>query len=421
MGRATATRRARYLPQVAACAGAVSLRLALLLYGLYQDKVSRVRFTDVDYDVFTDAAKLVVTGRSPYEQTTYRYTPLLAWLLTPNVFVSPFFGKVLFAVIDVLVGYLQLQVLRRAGNSKRTSALLSSLWLLNPLAAVVACRGNAEPLVVLFVMCSLSALQRSRPLAGGLWFGLAVHAKMYPITYALPVALYLSQRHKMQDGVDSLQDGVDSLRGDTGEMDSGRVCRKGRRGFIRLLQRGFAKVLQIVRSLHVWTFFLAAASVFIGLACLFYQMYGWEFLDQAYLYHITRRDTRHNFSPYFYLLYLGAGSHWERTVGLAALVPQAILLLIASFAFYNDLPFCFFLHTYIFVSFNKVCTSQYFLWYMCLLPLVLPSLRLPWKKGLLLLMLWFSGQPFPGVCRLRGSCQHTSWNSKDMTPSWRSA
>ena len=82
---------------------ALCLRFALILYGEHDDFVE-VRYTDVNYDVFSDAAELVWNGQSPFARPTYRYTPLLALLLTPNTFVHPAFGKVLFAGCDLLVG-----------------------------------------------------------------------------------------------------------------------------------------------------------------------------------------------------------------------------------------------------------------------------------------------------------------------------
>lgn len=100
-----------------------------------------------------------------------------------------------------------------------------------------------------------------------------------------------------------------------------------------------------------------------------------------------RKDNRHNFSPYFYFIYLSFESITPSQSGLMFL-PQFLLVVLAGTRYYRDLPFALLIQTMAFVTFNKVCTAQYFVWWLALLPIALQNSKLTNKKIMMLLALW---------------------------------
>lgn len=184
---------------------AALLRIVLLIYGLWQDANSPVKYTDIDYLVFTDAARFVSRGQSPYDRETYRYTPVLAWLLLPTarttggpvwdvVWFSS--GKVLFAVADIVAGWLLERVLTMSGPGKKamdaaTSRKFAAIWLLNPMVATISTRGSSEGLLGVLVTALLWAVLARRVTLAGLLLGFGVHFKIYPFIYAPAIVWWM--------------------------------------------------------------------------------------------------------------------------------------------------------------------------------------------------------------------------------------
>jgi len=172
------------------------LRIGFLLYGLWQDKHMLVKFTDIDYSVFTDASRFVHQNQSPYERATYRYTPLLAWLLVPNITVLPEFGKLLFVVCDLIVGYIIYEFLKMFRvTSKILLVSLTSIWLLNPFVITISTRGSAESILDMLVMATLYCFATKRLTLGSILYGFSVHFKIYPILYSLPILYMLDSNY----------------------------------------------------------------------------------------------------------------------------------------------------------------------------------------------------------------------------------
>ena len=95
--------------------------------------------------------------------------------------------------------------------------------------------------------------------------------------------------------------------------------------------------------------------------------------------HVCRQDHRHNISPHFLPIYYSkVDPHpgewgWEALLGmLVPALPAAVLLLVSVRFAPRSLPVALLLQTALFVTLNRVCTAQYFTWYLCLAPLATP-------------------------------------------------
>ncbi|PBP22194.1 hypothetical protein BUE80_DR006998 [Diplocarpon rosae] len=339
---------------------AITLRVSLFFYGLWQDANSPLKYTDIDYYVFTDAARFIAQGHSPYQRETYRYTPLLAWMLLPTTWSSTWFsfGKALFASGDIVAGWLIVLVLRNSNKMSMERALkFASIWLLNPMVATISTRGSSEGLLGVMVVALLWAVTQRKVFLAGILLGLGVHFKIYPFIYAPSIIWWM-----------------DEVR-----IGANKTSKSGQGSDLKRVVTRFCNTPRIVLT-------VTSLSTFSGLNVLMYSIYGWPFLQHTYFHHITRIDHRHNFSPYNTLLYLSSSDPGTSPIRLESLafLPQiflsafAIPFLLAK----KDLPSTMLAQTFAFVSFNKVCTSQYFLWYMVFLPFYLPTSSLLARKPL---------------------------------------
>ncbi|KLO13493.1 hypothetical protein SCHPADRAFT_357691 [Schizopora paradoxa] len=399
----------------------IAIHVALVFYSEWYDQHTQVgdfKYTDIDYEVFTDAARYLwdpshdpkpesfaqgplgkwLNLGNPYGRDTYRYTPLLALLLTPNIWLHRTFGKLLFSACDIVVGLLLYRILfknvlptRTTAKSEEKSQALeckalafASLYLLNPFVITISTRGSSESTLGALVLLTLYyALSNNRLDSTAVMLGVATHWKIYPFIYAASLAAVLAR--EASPGAASLKSLLVNL-----------VNRKS----IRLALLSF--------------------GTFMALNAAMYLIWGYPFVFEAYLYHLHRLDHRHNFSPYWLPTYLSYQDHpeypppypglssvmgkgdqlalWRRFIRspLASFVPQMLLslgsgLIIGSKG-RKHLPFAWFIQTAAFVTLNRVCTSQYFLWYLTILPLVLPAMSMSLGKAVSVVALWVGAQ-----------------------------
>ncbi|XP_022910855.2 uncharacterized protein [Onthophagus taurus] len=342
------------------------LRGVLIIYGDFHDDYFKVSYTDVDYKVFSDGARCVIEGDSPYKRDTYRYSPILAFLMVPNVLIHQSFGKWFFSLFDVIAGYLIYKIVKLNSlvnhdkNDLEVKAKISSFfWLYNPSVFIISTRGNCDAISSIFVLLTIYLLQCDSQFLAGLIHGFVIHFRLYPLMYSL--AYFMNQNSKTNLKLTKIV-------------------------YIKYLIPNFKQLKLIFGTL----------LALISLTTFFYFLYGYQFLYETYIYHFIRKDTRHNFSLYFYLQYLSADlkivNIWQR---ILTVLPQYLLITVLSIRYgLNKSSLCFSLFsiTFVMITYNTVLTSQYFMWLMVILPLCLWQIKINKFTSIVLVLIWIVAQ-----------------------------
>lgn len=343
------------------------VRLLLLLYSIIHDNfVEHIKYTDIDYHVFTNGSRNLIDGANIYRDTEYRYTPFVALVFVPNLLVNLNFGKLVLISSDIIAAHLLYILNIYQGTHRTNSKLYLILWLFNPLTLAISTRGSFEPILLLIVILSLYMLVGENHFIAGLLYGLSIHIKLYPVIYALPFYIYMV--HK--------------------------------RPYFKTQSKTIYWLKTLSPNGNHIKFFTSCLIALSLTSYISFKYYGYPYLEQSVLYHMTRKDLQHNFSVFFYLFRLLP--KFQDQLSIVGFFLQSLGIFTISILFsgfdYNKrirlrkLTFSLFASTYIFVSLNKVCTSQYFTWYLIFIPLIVDSLRITHRKAASIAIVWLVSQ-----------------------------
>lgn len=357
---------------------AAAIRVVLVVYSSWHDEAAQLAYSDIDYLVVSDGAALVSAGRTPFDRSTFRYSPLLALALLPNVWLHPSFGKLLFCAADLCVGALLHAILCARGVPAHVADRCVAAWLFNPVAIAISTRGSHDALIAVPVLGALMMHCRGCPVSAAGILAAAAHLKLYPVIFLPAFLVSIDEHYPVRPSAQA-----------AATLELGR-SHSLRDAVVRLQrarsQPGFRP---LSHARVVWLRIQFALAFGVAYTCLLAVCTSWcgrTYLREGLLYHLSRTDARHNFSPFFYPTLLAMGSAPSgggtsplreamlgHVLAYGPLLVSAGMLLLLAIKLGADLPFCMLLQATAFVALNKVCTAQYFVWYLSLLPLALPS------------------------------------------------
>jgi len=146
-----------------------------------------------DYWIFTDAAKYVyLKGESPYNRATYRYTPLVAYIMAPNIYIHFEFMRYFFLLVCMFFcmyrAYICLLEVSGGYNKSKAALMLFNIWLITQ--GHLCFRGSIDIIPSILFYELIIRLKRGQYDFAAILYGLLTHIRIYPIIYCIPLYMF---------------------------------------------------------------------------------------------------------------------------------------------------------------------------------------------------------------------------------------
>lgn len=286
-----------------------------------------------DFRDLTATGRLLLEGKMPYRDIDIGkadYPPLISYTMMVTVFFCGdflFLCKLPFIICDLLIGYVlyifakEWQVDRDTISHRNYAMTLLYLFLPYPIFES-SYIGRFDSIPTLFVLLTLYFLQKKRYDYAGVFWGVGIMYKWFPVIIAPVIFLYFFKTQKLKE-------------------------------FTR-----FILITCFVCFLISLPFLIIAPNQYVS----------------RYLYHLTGRAISTDLAVYSLYSYLTAD--YSISVRIVSTIIQVVVLvgvfwkfLISRKAF--ELPFVLIIFSGLFLNafvlFNRIINPQYFFWYFPLL------------------------------------------------------
>lgn len=102
-----------------------------------------------------------------------------------NNYIHRLAAKFIFCVCDILFGMILWEIIEAQMKVPKKVMNYVGIWILCPLVVNLSTRGSNDNMVGLILFIAIYYLLKRRYVLAGIFYGLSIHFKIYPIIYSI--------------------------------------------------------------------------------------------------------------------------------------------------------------------------------------------------------------------------------------------